>query len=147
MSNPKLGDYPYRKGDGRLDSPALEWLRNHSSYLTASGFLGTVGAGAVYLRGFIGNLLIVTPVLLLLGLTLGLLHRTIIDNTLWISLGFGGTAAALFACYYGRTAGEGLFGRASNRCWWCPQKSLKASQRIASSRGFGEISFASRQTY
>ncbi len=58
---PKLGQYPYPRQDEKLDSPALEWLRNHSSYLTASGFLNTIGAGAIYLRGVLGNLIIVMP--------------------------------------------------------------------------------------
>ena len=61
---PKLGQYPYPQHDDKFDSPALKWLRNQSDYLRGEGFLGTLSATVIYLRGFIANLLIVFPCLL-----------------------------------------------------------------------------------
>ena len=102
MSNPpKLGEYPYPREDDRFDSPALTWLRNYSSYLTAGGPLGTIGALAIYIRGVIGNLLIVTPLLMVVGIALGLLHRQIDANTERIVAGYGFVAMVFFSIYFG----------------------------------------------
>lgn len=102
-TSPEFGQYPYPRNDDNFDSPALEWLRNHSSYLTASGFLGTIGAGAIYLRGVIGNLLIVTPILMAAGIFLGWFHRSIIDSTLFIIGAYAAFVGVLFVIYYGIT--------------------------------------------
>lgn len=114
---PNPGQYPYPRNNDALDSPALTWLRNHSDYLTASGFLGTIGAAAIYLRGFFGNLLIVTPVLMAIGIALGLMHRWILDNTLYIALCYAAIVGLFFAAHFGLASRYRLFGR-SGRSWW-----------------------------
>ena len=98
---PKLGQYPYPQHDDKFDSPALHWLRNHSNYLRAEGFLGTLSATLIYLRGFIANLLIVFPCLLLIGMLLGTFHHWILENSILIALCFTGSIAFGYAVFFG----------------------------------------------
>ncbi len=84
---PMPGEFPFPIIQSDRESIYLTWLRNHSSYLTAGGFLGGLSAIAVYTRGVFGNLLMLLPILLLVGGILGGLHFWLLSHTLVFTLG------------------------------------------------------------
>ena len=82
---PEAGDFPFPVLAGEEESKYLTWVRNHSSYLNLSGVINVLQALAVYVRGVLGNLLIISPVLILLGTVLGMLHFTMVANPFWLT--------------------------------------------------------------
>ena len=77
---PKPGEFPFPILTNDEESKYLTWVRNNSSYLNLSGLINVLHAIAIYVRGVLGNLLIISPVLITGGVCLGLLHFEIYDN-------------------------------------------------------------------
>jgi hypothetical protein len=98
---PQPGEFPFRLLNSDTESPYLIWLRNHSSYLSVGGFLGGLTAGAIYIRGIIGNVLMLLPVLIPVGVVLGLLHPWIIEQPLFASRWPLGASVLLIFLFFG----------------------------------------------
>jgi hypothetical protein len=103
---PMPGEFPFPIIQSDRESIYLTWLRNHSSYLTAGGFLGGLSAIAVYTRGVFGNLLMLLPILLLVGGILGGLHFWLLSHTLVFTLGVMLAAIALSLLYFAARSGD-----------------------------------------
>jgi hypothetical protein len=106
MEQPVKGEFPFPIMDGERESKFLTWVRNHSSYLTVGGFLGALQAGAAYIRGVIGNLIVLMPILLLVGVPLGLLHQVLIDSPLVASRYSMLVGLVLTLLYFGYDIGK-----------------------------------------
>ena len=81
----RKGEFPFPLVTGETEPKYLTWVRNHSSYLSVAGFIGALRAIAAYMRGVAGNLLILMPVLIFLGLVLGWFHFSISSTPLYFS--------------------------------------------------------------
>ena len=84
----------------------MTWVRNHSSYLTVGGFWGGLQAAAAYMRGVIGNLIVLMPLLLLVGVPLGLGHPYLVDSPLLMSRYALLTCLILTIFYFGYEIGK-----------------------------------------
>ena len=82
-----LGEFPFPLSDGPKESAYLTWLRNHSNYMTARGFLDYLRSVGVLVRGIIVNFLIFLPYLLIVSIILGYAHHWILENPFRWSLG------------------------------------------------------------
>ena len=100
------GDFPFRLSDGDAESPYLIWLRNHSSYLSVGDFKGAFGAVAIYIRGIIGNILMLLPILIPIGIVLGLAHPWLIDEPLLVTRVPLTLAIALVFLFFGLRLGQ-----------------------------------------
>ena len=76
---PAYGEFPFPLSDSDTEAAFLTWVRNHSSYLAVGGFLNWAGAVAAYVRGVLGNLLVLMPVLIVLGSVLGWFHSDLLN--------------------------------------------------------------------
>ena len=105
-SEPKSGEFPFRLSDSDRESKYLTWVRNHSSYLMVGGPLNALGALAIYVRGVMGNLLVIMPYLILVGLLLGWFHHDLYRNpfvfTQWVLL----YAGIVFLFFFGYAIGS-----------------------------------------
>ena len=108
---PKKGDFPFPLMDGETESKYLTWVRNHSSFLTVGGFLGGMQAGAAYVRGVIGNLIILMPILLPIGIILGLLHFYLVEWPLLISQVSLSLGLVFTLLYFGYDIGKNFVSR------------------------------------
>ena len=74
-NNVKRGDFPFPLTKGPVESRYLTWLRNHSNYMAAGGFMDYLRIGGVLVRGILINFLILLSLLLLVSLAVGYLYR------------------------------------------------------------------------
>lgn len=84
-TQPVPGEFPFRLLGSEKESIYVTRLRDYSSYLTFGGLLTGLDAVACYVRGILGNLLIILPILLIAGCLLGLSHFFILSSPLFIS--------------------------------------------------------------
>jgi hypothetical protein len=82
---PTQGAFPFRILETTEESIFLTWLRNHSSYLAAGGFVGTLSAIGVYVRGVFANLMILSLVFIPLGFLLGYVHYDLLMHPFYVS--------------------------------------------------------------
>ncbi len=68
-----LGNFPFPRSNGGLESRQLVWLRNHANYLANRGWLDYVRAVSIILRGVVVNMLIGLPFLIIVALLVALL--------------------------------------------------------------------------
>ena len=97
---PKPGEFPFRILSGEQESRYVTWVRNNSSFLQLSGVLGALQGLTTYVRGVIGNLIILTPVLFVLGLLLGSFHFWMLENPFWITKWLVAASLLLVLGYY-----------------------------------------------
>ena len=77
---PKPGDFPFPILTNDKESRYLTWVRNNSSYLNLSGVINVLQALAIYVRGVLGNLLIISPAIIAGGIFLGFAHFALYEN-------------------------------------------------------------------
>ena len=75
--------YPLKQRDTKPnDSLLVDWIRNHSSYLTVGDLASKLGRAGTFVGGTIGNWFILLPWLLGIAYTIGYFHFHVLDYPL-----------------------------------------------------------------
>ncbi len=72
--------FPYPVNASGKETPALTWVRNHSSYLTVGGFLNYLQVAGVYVRGILVNLVVLAPLILAGAVIPAWFHHVILNH-------------------------------------------------------------------